>query len=69
MKSTLFFIILFLQIAREHSIPFLETSAKASINVEKAFMDLVNAILVKTPDLEPKGIDITHSETKKTGCF
>ena len=35
------------QIAREHVIPFLETSAKANINVEKAFMDLAQAILNK----------------------
>ena len=35
------------QIAREHGIPFLETSAKANINVEKAFMDLAQAILNK----------------------
>jgi Ras-related protein Rab-10 len=34
-------------IAREHSIPFLETSAKANINVEKAFIDLAQAILNK----------------------
>ena len=36
-----------MQIAREHSIPFLETSAKSNINVEKAFMDLAQAILNK----------------------
>ena len=36
-----------LQIAREHAIPFLETSAKTNINVEKAFMDLAQAILNK----------------------
>ena len=36
-----------LQIAKEHCIPFLETSAKANINVEKAFMDLAQAILNK----------------------
>jgi Ras-related protein Rab-10 len=34
-------------IAREHRIPFLETSAKSNINVEKAFMDLTLAILTK----------------------
>ena len=38
---------LLLQIAREHGIPFLETSAKTNINVEKAFMDLAQAILDK----------------------
>ncbi len=36
-----------LQIAREHAIPFLETSAKANVHVEKAFMDLAQAILNK----------------------
>merc|ERR1712142_357186 len=36
-------------IAREHGIRFLETSAKANINVETAFMDLAQAILDKTP--------------------
>ena len=36
-----------LQIAREHAIPFLETSAKTNINVEKAFMDIAQAILNK----------------------
>ena len=35
------------QIAREHGIPFLETSAKSNINVEQAFMDLAQAILNK----------------------
>lgn len=35
------------QIAREHRIPFLETSAKANVNVEKAFLDLAQAILEK----------------------
>jgi len=35
------------QIAREHRIPFLETSAKSNINVEKAFLDLAQAILNK----------------------
>ena len=38
---------IFSQISREHGVPFLETSAKANINVEKAFMDLAQAILNK----------------------
>jgi Ras-related protein Rab-10 len=37
-------------IAREHNIPFLETSAKSNINVEKAFLELTNAIFNKIPD-------------------
>ncbi|XP_021363770.1 ras-related protein Rab-10-like [Mizuhopecten yessoensis] len=58
-------------IAKEHSIPFLETSAKANINVEKAFMDLANAILLKTPgrDSEPKGETLTGgSKQEKRNC-
>jgi len=35
------------QIARQHGIPFLETSAKSNINVEKGFLDLTQAILNK----------------------
>ncbi|CAG2101597.1 unnamed protein product [Medioppia subpectinata] len=34
-------------IAREHSIRFLETSAKANINIDRAFLDLAEAILNK----------------------
>jgi len=35
------------QVARQHGIPFLETSAKSNINVEKGFLDLTQAILNK----------------------
>lgn len=35
------------QIAIDHGIRFLETSAKANINVDKAFYDLAQAILDK----------------------
>lgn len=34
------------RIAIEHQIRFLETSAKANINIDKAFYDLAEAILV-----------------------
>nr|5LPN_A Chain A, Ras-related protein Rab-10 [Homo sapiens]5LPN_C Chain C, Ras-related protein Rab-10 [Homo sapiens] len=37
------------QIAREHGIRFFETSAKANINIEKAFLTLAEDILRKTP--------------------
>lgn len=43
-------------IAREHNISFLETSAKANINIEKAFTDLTLSILNKTPGREPTDI-------------
>lgn len=59
-------------IAREHSIPFLETSAKTNINVEKGFMDLAQAILSKTPgkdsDGRQPGVDIHKSESGKSKC-
>ena len=37
-------------IARQHGIRFLETSAKANINVERAFYELSEAILDKGPN-------------------
>lgn len=36
-------------LAREHAIPFLETSAKNNVNVEKAFLEITRLILKKTP--------------------
>jgi Ras-related protein Rab-10 len=36
-------------LAREHAIPFLETSAKNNINIEKAFFEMTRLILKKTP--------------------
>ncbi|VDO99663.1 unnamed protein product [Soboliphyme baturini] len=35
------------QIAKEHCIKFLETSAKANVNIDKAFYDLAEAVLKK----------------------
>lgn len=39
------------QIARDHNIRFLETSAKANIHIDKAFYDLAEAILDKVRSL------------------
>ena len=39
-------------IAREHGIKFMETSAKANINIERAFCDLAEAILDKISNNE-----------------
>ena len=36
-------------LAREHAIPFLETSAKNNVNVEKAFFEMARLILKKSP--------------------
>jgi len=59
-------------IAREHCIPFLETSAKSNINVETAFMDLAQAILNKTPGkddaLNKAGVDMHRTESRKNCC-
>uniref|UniRef100_A0A914HNX5 Ras-related protein Rab-13 n=1 Tax=Globodera rostochiensis TaxID=31243 RepID=A0A914HNX5_GLORO len=43
------------KIAIDHGIRFLETSAKANINIEKAFYDLAEAILDKMPDRNSVG--------------
>lgn len=59
-------------IAREHGIPFLETSAKSNINVEQAFMDLAQAILNKTPGKEADGhskpVNIHSSGESRSKC-
>jgi len=39
-------------IARENGIRFLETSAKTNVNIDKAFMELSEAILDKTTDVQ-----------------
>lgn len=41
------------QIAREHAIRFFETSAKANINIEKAFLTLAEDILRKVRRARP----------------
>ena len=48
MLDLLFNLNIFIQIAREHGIRFMETSAKANINIESAFYELAQAILTKT---------------------
>jgi Ras-related protein Rab-10 len=55
-------------IAQEHKIAFLETSAKSNINVERAFLDLAQAILDKTPEdtvSRPK-VDISQTNDTST---
>lgn len=47
-------------IAREHGIRFLETSAKANINIDRAFLDLAEAILTKVRFLCPFSIIWTN---------
>lgn len=40
-------------LAREHGIPFLETSAKNNVNIEKAFFEMARLVLKKTPVNSP----------------
>ncbi|KAL8184942.1 UNVERIFIED_CONTAM: Ras- protein Rab-10 [Gekko kuhli] len=49
------------QISREHGIRFFETSAKANINIEKAFLTLAEDILRKTPVKEPNSENVDIS--------
>lgn len=62
------------EIARQHGIPFLETSAKSNINVEKGFLDLTQAILDKTPSRDADGhsgragVDMRKSDSKTRCC-
>lgn len=69
-----------LQIAREHGIKFLETSAKANINIERAFCELAEAILDKistneAPEnaeqrviIDRKGQDKTPADALRNCC-
>ena len=53
-------------VARENGVPFLETSAKTNVNVERAFADLSEAILDKRQDItEPAG---SKSDWSQCGC-
>jgi len=53
-------------IAREHGITFMETSAKANINVETAFMHLTEVILAKKlrerPEEVPQNVNINKND-------
>jgi len=58
-------------IAREHGIRFLETSAKANINIDRAFLDLAEAILNKQTagqlQMEKQDkVNITKPESKSS---
>uniref|UniRef100_A0A6P7FGC1 Ras-related protein Rab-10-like n=1 Tax=Diabrotica virgifera virgifera TaxID=50390 RepID=A0A6P7FGC1_DIAVI len=59
-------------IAREHNIRFMETSAKANINIERAFSELAEAILVKTAGrddpVDRVTVDIRPTTTNKSCC-
>jgi Ras-related protein Rab-10 len=52
-------------LAREHAIPFLETSAKSDVNIEKAFFEMARLILKKTPAHSPNGTDGDHIDVNQ----
>lgn len=49
-----FFFLVRIQIAAEHNIRFFETSAKANINIEKAFLMLAEDILQKVSPIKQR---------------
>uniref|UniRef100_A0A0M3I333 Ras-related protein Rab-10 n=2 Tax=Ascaris TaxID=6251 RepID=A0A0M3I333_ASCLU len=62
------------KIANDHGIRFLETSAKANIQIDKAFYDLAEAILDKMPNKEENAKQPTirpvdsGASTGRVGC-
>jgi Ras-related protein Rab-1A len=57
--------------ADEHGIPFMEASAKDDLNVEQAFLSMVNCIQLKAPHSSsfPIKVDLTRSRPgNKPGC-
>uniref|UniRef100_A0A914ZV65 Ras-related protein Rab-10 n=1 Tax=Parascaris univalens TaxID=6257 RepID=A0A914ZV65_PARUN len=62
------------KIANDHGIRFLETSAKANIQIDKAFYDLAEAILDKMPNKEDSAKQPTirpvdsGASTGRVGC-
>lgn len=59
------------KIAIDHQIRFLETSAKSNINIDKAFYDLAEAILDKTPMQATQDVRIRPVEQEQQsrgGC-
>ncbi|CAF2097178.1 unnamed protein product [Rotaria magnacalcarata] len=63
-------------LAREHSIPFLETSAKNNVNIEKAFFEISRLILSKTPLNPPdqtngNSVGVLHGNkpTNQSNCM
>lgn len=60
------------QIAREHGIRFLETSAKTNVNIEQAFFylaeDILKKQLTKANEDTSQNIHVNNTQEKKSGC-
>lgn len=62
------------RIAIDHGVRFLETSAKANVNIDKAFYDLAEAILDNTPsqtvstDSRVRPVEFESSSLKRNCC-
>ena len=63
------------EIDRESGIPFMETSAKTNVNIEKAFVELAKAILDKEVNLQddlilgaPISVSSASGGYKQTPC-
>ena len=56
------------EIANQHGLKFLETSANTNVNIEKAFMDLTQDILEMQPEyIEPTLLSEADVEKKQAG--
>ena len=55
------------KIAEKYSMPFIETSAKESLNVEEAFIKVINNLYYKD-NKNGKGKDEQRQKTKSGGC-
>jgi len=57
------------QWCQSQNLSFIETSAKESINVEKAFADLTRQVIAKAPEVvKIETVDLSNKEKKKGGC-
>lgn len=56
--------------ADEHNLKYIETSAKENLNIDKAFMQLVQEVIqVRAKNLqEDQIVNLKQKETKRGGC-